>query len=57
MAAGNGGKLLICTADYDGLTKTPEGRQLIASIKSYAASEEFAPETTMERADFEALFA
>ena len=57
VAAGNGGKLLICTADYVGLQKIPEGRQLIASIKSYAASEEFAPEMTMEQADFEALFA
>jgi hypothetical protein len=55
-SAGKDGKLLICTADLQKLLETPEGRQLVTSIRHYAASSAFAPEIQMQKKDFEALF-
>ncbi len=46
--AGNGGRLLICTAKKSELDKCPEGRQLVKSLLHYAQSERFEPREEME---------
>ena len=37
------GSLLVCTADPEALSRTPEGRAFLASLMHYAASEDFSP--------------
>lgn len=50
------GKLLVCGAQAGDLSETPEGRQLLRGIASYARSAEFKPSATVELAALRGLF-
>ncbi len=50
------GKLLVCGAQAGDLAETPEGRQLLRGIASYARSNGFEPEATVELAALRGLF-
>lgn len=52
----NGGRLLICSADYDSLSFCPEGRQLILSLLSYIARGQMKPATHITKEEFAKLF-
>lgn len=41
------GSLLVCTADPEALSRTPEGRAFLASLMHYAASEDFSPSCSL----------
>lgn len=41
------GSLLVCTADPEALSLTPEGRAFLASLMHYAASEDFSPSCSL----------
>ncbi len=55
-AAGNGGRLLVCTASKKALEQRPEGRQFLSSILHYVQSKAFAPAEEMTREHFVELF-
>ncbi|MBD3922300.1 beta-glucuronidase [Paenibacillus sp. PR3] len=50
------GKLLVCTVDDERIEGTPEGKQFLASIYSYAASEAFQPNITLSTDEVGGLF-
>ena len=51
------GSLLVCSIDLrNGLKKRPAARQLLASLKAYIASSEFAPASSNEPARLDHLF-
>ncbi|PWV99368.1 glycosyl hydrolase family 2 [Paenibacillus cellulosilyticus] len=50
------GKLLVCSVDDERLAETPEGKQFLGSIYSYAASEAFQPNTVLRAEDIRRLF-
>ncbi|MDF2836267.1 MAG: beta-glucuronidase [Paenibacillus sp.] len=50
------GKLLVCGAQAGDLSETPEGKQLLRGIASYAKSGDFEPATTVELAALRGLF-
>jgi len=45
------GNLLVCTCDMEKLKESPEGRQFLFSILSYASSDEFKPGCMIEDAE------
>lgn len=52
----NGGKLFVCSADYDKLNHCPEGRQLILSLLSYATEAQMKPDTHISKETYTKLF-
>lgn len=50
------GKLLVCSVDDEKLADTPEGKQFLASIYSYAASDDFQPDIELSCEDIRRLF-
>lgn len=51
-----GGKLLVCMADLDAASNTPEGLQFYAGLLEYMNSREFKPSTSISVNSFKNLF-
>ena len=45
------GRIMLCTCDLDAIANKPEGRQFAQAIYAYMASEDFAPQCAISRAE------